>query len=165
MDATWVIGLGVLMLVSSVGTLFLVVRLILGIKEANKRSLSFLLNIVLIIIVSYPARVWVTGVIAKNNEKDSYANVQNLDYEVEQIDDNEFNIYFFDENGMYYNAKIQEHNTEYEIDAYLLESGTERRSGIEINLGTGRVSKVYMTDYKGNRILVWDYLDYFVIEK
>lgn len=54
------------------------------------------------------------------SQKMSYANVEELDYYVEQISNYEFNIYFFAEDNNYYRVKEQGYNEKFESDIYLL---------------------------------------------
>ena len=127
-------------------------------NSTEKKNSKF--TIILIIILLLPMLNVVLTWTSNISQKMSYANVEELDYYVEQISNYEFNIYFFDEDNNYYRVKEQGYNEKFESDIYLLKSGKEKISGLKINLLNERTTKVYMKDYKGNKILVWDVSNY-----
>lgn len=143
--------------------LIIAICLILNHRK-NKKNTTVKKNskftIILIIILLLPMLNVVLTWTSNISQKMSYANVEELDYYVEQISNYEFNIYFFDEDNNYYRVKRQEYNENLESDIYLLKSGKEKISGLKINLLNERTTKVYMNDYKGNKILVWDVSNY-----
>lgn len=127
-------------------------------NTTEKKNSKF--TIILIIILLLPMLNVVLTWTSNMSQKRSYANVEKLDYYIEQISNYEFNVYFFDEDNNYYRVKEQVYNEKFESDIYLLKSGKEKTSGLKINLLNERTTKVYMKDYKGNKILVWDVSNY-----
>lgn len=143
--------------------LIIAVCLIFNFRKNNKNATekkSSKFTIILIIILLLPmlnvVLTWTRNIF----QKMSYANVDELDYYVEQISEWEFDIYFYDDDKNYYYAKEQKFNEYSECDVYLLKSSKEKTSGLKINLLNIDTTKVYMRDYKGNKILVWDISNY-----
>lgn len=117
-------------------------------------------TIILIIILLLPALNVVLTWISNIFQKMSYANVNELNYYVDQISEWEFDIYFYDNDKNYYYVKEQKFNEYFECYVYLLKSSKDKTSALKINLLNENTTKVYMRDYKGNEILVWDILNY-----
>ena len=152
----WVLGLALIPFICLIIALFL----INSINKDNKKRKNSVTIIIIIIILLLPiVNIGING-ISKVFENLSYSNVKNLKYEIEQINDWEFNIYFYDKNGNYYYAKKQSFNNQFENEIYLIKASDKKLLGLNINLMNTRTSKVYMKDYKGNKILVWNYEDY-----
>lgn len=152
-NGMWALGLIAILFICFIISLFLInnVR-----KQQKKNKFAIALIIILLLPILNIGITW----IKKISEDFSYSNVKNLNYEIEQINDWEFDIYFYDSDGYYYQAKRQIFNNQFENEVYLIKTVKEKTSGLNVNLMNTKTSKVYMKDYKGNKILVWNYDDY-----
>lgn len=129
----WALGLIAIPFICLIGAVCLILNYRKNKKNTTeKKSSKF--TIVLIIILLLPMLNVVLTWTSNISQKMSYANVEELDYYVEQISNYEFNIYFFDEDNNYYRVKEQRFNEYSECDVYLLKSGKEKSTGLKINL-------------------------------
>lgn len=126
-------------------------------KVVNNKNTNNKIKIVFIIFLLLPM---LNNIITWAEKNSKYANVEKLDYVIEQISDWEFNVYFNDEENNYYIAQKIDYNLQSECEIYLVNLSKEKKLGLKINLLNERLEKVYMKDYKGNKVLVWDISDY-----
>ncbi len=161
----WVLGLLLIPVVCLVIIVILIVTLVdkkngnENNKENSKKNNKAIL-IVLIIFLSLPIVNVIVTNITNLFSNFAYANVDNIEYKVEQVSDNLYDFYFFDKDGNYYDAQKQSYNGQSENSVFLKKVSNKERVGLEINLDNIRCKKVYMCDYSGHKVLVWNIDNY-----
>lgn len=144
----WALGLIAIPFICLIVAIYLIIIR----KKKNDKSK---ITLILIIILLMPMLNALINMSSNVIQKFSYANVKNIKYEIEKVNDWEFNIYFYDDKH-YYRVKEQNFNLEYENEVFLLKSSTNKIVGLNINLLNTKTSKVYVKDYYGNKVLVWE---------
>lgn len=164
-SGAWALGLLLIPVVCVVIIVFLIVTLVdkknrnENNKENGKKNKNAIL-IVLIVFLSLPIVNVVVTNITNLFDNFAYANVDNIEYKVEQVSDNLYDFYFFNKEGNYYDAQKQSYNGQSENSLFLRKVSNKEFVGLEINLDNVRCKKVYMCDYLGHKILVWNIDNY-----
>ena len=86
----------------------------------------------------------------------NFANVENIEFKIEKLSDGLYNFYFFDKEGYYYSVKEESYNEQFEDNVYLNKESSEKCVGLRLDLNNIKCEKVYMCDYLGHKILIWN---------